>query len=60
MMGAALGGHLELVEFFIEMGANDWNSGMTGAARGRHKELVKFFISKGAVPTQNIIQRFNL
>jgi len=48
MNGAAKEGHKDLVEFFIEKGANDWNAGMNGAARGGHKDLVEFFISKGA------------
>ena len=48
MYGAALGGHKELVEFFIEKGANMWNRGMMYAAEGGHKELVDFFIEKGA------------
>jgi hypothetical protein len=42
------GGHKELVDFFIEKGANDWDDGMYGAAEGGHKELVDFFIQKGA------------
>jgi hypothetical protein len=37
-----------LIDFFIEKGANLWNMGMYGAARGGHKELVDFFIEKGA------------
>jgi hypothetical protein len=41
-------GRIDLVDFFIEKGADDWNWGMRGAARGGHKELVDFFIEKGA------------
>ena len=48
MLGAAKGGHLYLVYFFIFKGANDWNKGMFGAAKGGHLELVEFFKSKGA------------
>ena len=48
MRGAAECGHKELVEFFIEYGANDWNYGMYCAAQGGHKELVDFFIEHGA------------
>ena len=39
-------GRTDLVEFFIEKGANDWNKGMEVAARGGHKELVDFFKKK--------------
>ena len=48
MINAALGGHQDLVNFFISKGANNWNRGMYGAAQGGHKDLVDFFISKGA------------
>ena len=48
MDGAALGGHKDLVEFFITKGANNWDRGMTQAALGGHKDLVEFFICKGA------------
>ncbi len=48
MFDAAIGGHKNLVEFFIKKGANDWNWGMRGAAEGGHKDLVEFFIDKGA------------
>ena len=48
MEGAAKGGHLDLVKFFIEKGAKNWNLGMEGAAIGGHMEFVKFFIEKGA------------
>ena len=48
MAMGAKGGHKELVEFFIEKGADEWNEGMEYAARGGHKDLVDFFISKGA------------
>ena len=37
-----------LIDFFIEKGADYWNLGMYGAALGGHKELVDFFIEKGA------------
>ena len=48
MRGAAECGHKELVEFFIEYGANDWNYGMCISAQGGNKELVDLFIKKGA------------
>ena len=49
MRCAAIGGHKDLVEFFISKGANDWNWGMRGAAEGGHQDLVDFFVAKGVV-----------
>jgi len=40
--------NIDLIQFFIQKGANKWNWGMYGAARGGHKDLVDFFIEKGA------------
>jgi hypothetical protein len=40
--------YINLIDFFIEKGANNWNLGMCGAAEGGHKELIDFFIEKGA------------
>jgi hypothetical protein len=46
MRGAALGGHKDLIELFINLGANDLNRGMGGAAEGGHKDLVDWFRQK--------------
>ena len=46
MTVAALGGHKDLVDFFISKGANNWYQGMKGAAEGGHKDLVDFFKQK--------------
>ena len=48
MSSAARGGHQDLVDFFIQKGANDLNTGMENAAEGGHRDLVEFFIQKGA------------
>jgi hypothetical protein len=48
MLGAARGGHLDIVKFLVRKGANDWNWGMARAAQGGHLDIVEFFISKGA------------
>ena len=45
---ACQGGFRDLVEYFIENGAWDWNLGMSSAAIGGHRDLVDFFIDKGA------------
>ena len=47
MYYAAEGGSLDLVKFFIDKGANNWDFGMYGAAQGGSLDLVKFFIDKG-------------
>jgi len=46
MLGAAEGGHRDLVDFFISKGANDWNLAMYYAALGGHRDLVDFFKRK--------------
>jgi hypothetical protein len=37
-----------IVEFFIQKGADDWNRGMRSAAKGGHIHIVEYFIQKGA------------
>lgn len=46
MAGAAEGGHRDLVELFIQRGADNWIKGATGAARGGHEDLVDFFMAR--------------
>lgn len=46
MCVAANVGNKELIDLFIEKGANDWTMGMIAAGQGGHKKLVDFFISK--------------
>ena len=43
---AAKDGDLDLVYFFIEKGADEWDEGMRCAASGGHMDLVKFFKNK--------------
>ena len=45
---AALAGHKDLVQLFINKGANDWNRALSCATRGGHEDLVHLFINKGA------------
>lgn len=47
MLGAAKGGNLELVKFFAERGAHDWQAAMRFALKSGNLELVKFFLEKG-------------
>ena len=48
MREAALGGHADLVRFFVEKGATLWNESMISAAFGGYVDLVRFFADKGA------------
>ena len=48
MICATYKGYRDLVDFFIEKGANNWNLGMCFAVRGGHRDLIEFFIEKGA------------
>ena len=41
MYGAVQGGSLDLVEFFIQQGAKNWD--MSYAVEGGHQDLVEFF-----------------
>jgi len=41
-------GHRHLIEFFVSLGANNWNMAMGFAADGGHRDLVEFFIYRGA------------
>ena len=36
---ASYGGHRELVDLFINKGANSWNGALEGASKGGHREL---------------------
>ena len=43
-----LGGHMEIVQFLISKGANDWNNGLYYSCRGGHMDMVQLMIEKGA------------
>jgi len=38
----------EMIEYFIEKGANNWNIGLREAARKKDLKLIEYFIKKGA------------
>ena len=46
MQGAAYGGHVDMVLFFIEKGAKNWHWGLRRAAHGGFKQTIEFFIKK--------------
>lgn len=47
--GAAEGGHMKLINYFMEIhSVKNMELGLRGASLGGHKKLVEFFISKGA------------
>lgn len=43
---AAFGGHKDLVEIFIERGANDWMKALKATMHTNNIELAKFIITK--------------
>ncbi len=45
---AAITGSINLVYFFIEKGAHDWEYGLKGACYIKNLELIEFMISKRA------------
>lgn len=48
LYNAAYSGNENLVKYFISLGADNWESGLTGAAQGDNRKLVDYFISMGA------------
>lgn len=48
LASAARGGHIDIINFLISKGADEWNMGLDGAAEGGYKNLMDFFISRGA------------
>ena len=49
LLGAARGGHLDIVKLMLEKGAdNKYNWAMLNAANGGHIDIVKFILEKGA------------
>ena len=44
---AAVGGHLHIIQFLIEKGANNLYWGLHDAAIGGHIHIIQFFIEKG-------------
>lgn len=43
---AIIGGHLQIIEYFIQRGANNWYDSMNTAAEYGHLWLVEYFIAK--------------
>lgn len=48
LIGASIGGHRDLIDFFIDKGAENFNSALIGSIAGKNLDIVKFLISKGA------------
>ena len=53
MLGAAEGGHKDLVDFFISQGANNWKLGLSYAKKSGNPEIIKFFEEKLKNKTNN-------
>jgi activator of 2-hydroxyglutaryl-CoA dehydratase len=47
-LGCALGGHKEIVEWVIELGATGYNKAMIRAARGGYKKIAERILELGA------------
>ena len=47
LSNACEGGHINLIEDLILMGASDWDEAFLGACRGKHIALVKEMIYRG-------------
>lgn len=47
LRGACKGGHISIIKFLIEQGANDWVWGLYYACLGQHMIIIEFMISKG-------------
>lgn len=45
---ACKGGHVDIVEYLISEGADDWNKGLEGACEGGYMDIVHMMCSKGA------------
>ena len=48
LYGACQGGHIDIIRFMIEKGADDWNGGLNNACQSGHIDIVKLMIEKGA------------
>ena len=48
LSGACRGGHQDLVQMMINLGARDWNKGLSAACRGGHQDLGQWMIDLGA------------
>ena len=48
LRGACEGGHMELAQLMIKMGADNWNWGLRGACKCGHMNIVQLMIKMGA------------
>ena len=53
-VGAAAGGHKELVQLMLDKGANNYNDGLAFAALGGHMDIVQLMLDKGADPNNGL------
>lgn len=56
LRGACFGGHMEMVELMVELGACDWHGGLFAASEKGHLEIVEYMIRLGATDTTRINQ----
>jgi hypothetical protein len=48
MVNACMGGHIDIINLMIEMGANDWNAGLWSAQINRNTLAADLMIAHGA------------
>ena len=53
-VGAAAGGHKELVQLMLDKGANNYNDGLAFAALVGHMDIVQLMLDKGADPNNGL------
>ena len=49
LLGACMGGHMDIVKLVIEKGAYDWNNGLRYACLKGYIDIVELMINKGAI-----------
>ena len=48
MYSACMGGHMNVIQYFIDNGCTDYDSGLEGACHGGHISIINLMISLGA------------
>ena len=48
LQSACQGGHREIIQMMVNLGAREWNRGLSGACEGGFKDLVRMMIDLGA------------
>ena len=54
LYGAAMGGHMDIVQLMLDKGTINYDWGLRGAAMGGHMDIVQLMLSKGAKPNDGL------